>query len=65
LSLPDSRIGVVGVIIVGHIVSTGSERELDDDWKFSFDGKSEMIFDGKLSTDLVICSVREEDFIEI
>jgi hypothetical protein len=47
--LPELRIGVVGVIIVGQFVSTGAERELD--------GKSEMICDGELFKDLVISSV--------
>ncbi len=52
--LPELRIAVVGVIIVGHFVSTEAEREWDDD---DDDGKSEMICDGELSKDLVISSV--------
>ncbi len=58
--LPELRIGVVGVIIVGHFVSTEAERELDDD---DDDGKSEMICDGELSN--VISSVWEDGFKEI
>jgi hypothetical protein len=50
------------VIIVGQLVSTGAERELDaDDFKSSFDGKSEMIFVGGLFIGLVISSELEED----
>jgi hypothetical protein len=57
IRLPEPRIGVVGVIIVGQIVSTGAEREwTDDDCKSSLDGKSEMIFDGGLLIGLVISS---------
>jgi hypothetical protein len=59
--LPEPSIGVVGVIIVGQIISTGAEREWDDDvddddFESSFVGKSEIIFDGELFIDLVISS---------
>ena len=63
LQLPEPSIAVVGVIIVGHVVSTGAERAWDDDddaggggGKLSLEGKSEMIFVGGLLKDLVISS---------